>query len=314
MKRLIVFLTILLALSCGQAYALTQISLDSVGNRLGSPTADTIKAGDTVKFYIRYTNLSDSGFNVTNAFILSSPDGATWTDSCPGNFRGSNLGPIGMDTTGLLSKALFPTVYQLRTFSTPTGSPVRADGISPDTISFSGAGNDIGLGLPAQTDVRHFVIRIRPKVADIGKTICLDSSMKFPPTNVWKWSMLYGGNTGDFSTPLWSGRACFVIGPVGTGVNVIPGDGLPKEFALMQNYPNPFNPATQINFELPVKSEVSLKIYNLLGQEVATLVNEEKAAGRYSADWNASALASGVYFYKLEAGSFVQTKKMILMK
>lgn len=89
---------------------------------------------------------------------------------------------------------------------------------------------------------------------------------------------------------------------------------IPESFSLSQNYPNPFNPSTSIQYALSDKQFVQLKVYNLLGNEVATLVNDEKAAGNYSIDFNASNLSSGVYFYKLRAGSFVETRKMILLK
>ncbi len=97
--------------------------------------------------------------------------------------------------------------------------------------------------------------------------------------------------------------------------NVIEVDaGLPKTFALEQNYPNPFNPTTVISYQLPVASNVSLKVYDVLGKEVMTLVNARQAAGSYTYTLNASKLASGIYFYRLQAGNFVQTKKMMLVK
>ncbi|MDP1676032.1 MAG: T9SS type A sorting domain-containing protein [Bacteroidota bacterium] len=89
---------------------------------------------------------------------------------------------------------------------------------------------------------------------------------------------------------------------------------LPLVFSLEQNYPNPFNPTTTIMYSIPAESRVTLKIYNMLGQEVATLVNETMVAGRYTASFNASNLASGAYIYRIEAGSFVSNKKMILLK
>jgi hypothetical protein len=88
----------------------------------------------------------------------------------------------------------------------------------------------------------------------------------------------------------------------------------PTDYALLQNYPNPFNPVTVINYQLPKTSNVKLSIYNALGQEVSTLVNELQNAGDYKVEWNASAYPSGVYFYHLEAGSFVSNKKMMLIK
>ncbi len=87
-----------------------------------------------------------------------------------------------------------------------------------------------------------------------------------------------------------------------------------SDFYLNQNFPNPFNPSTVISFSVPVKSYTSLKIYDVLGNQVATLVNEEKSAGSYEVDFNASGLTSGIYLYKLQVGGFVKTKKMILLK
>ena len=91
-------------------------------------------------------------------------------------------------------------------------------------------------------------------------------------------------------------------------------DKLVTEYALVQNFPNPFNPSTTIKYQLPQDGLVTLKIYDILGKEVTTLINEEKPAGKYEVNFNASQLASGVYIYKIQAGSFVSSKKMILLK
>ena len=92
------------------------------------------------------------------------------------------------------------------------------------------------------------------------------------------------------------------------------GDIGEKSFILEQNYPNPFNPSTVISYQLPVTSEVTLKVYNVLGNEVATLVDEYKPAGSYETKFDASGLASGIYFYQLKAGTFIQTNKMAYVK
>ena len=89
---------------------------------------------------------------------------------------------------------------------------------------------------------------------------------------------------------------------------------LPTEFLLSQNYPNPFNPSTNIQYAVSSRQFVSLKVYDVLGNEIETLVNEEKTSGTYEITWYAENLPSGVYFYQLKAGSFVETKKMILLK
>ncbi len=89
---------------------------------------------------------------------------------------------------------------------------------------------------------------------------------------------------------------------------------VPVEYGLQQNYPNPFNPTTNINFTIPEQQLVQLKVYNVIGQEVATLVNDVMNQGNYSVTFDAANFSSGVYFYKLETGKFSEVKKMILTK
>jgi hypothetical protein len=88
----------------------------------------------------------------------------------------------------------------------------------------------------------------------------------------------------------------------------------PARYSLSQNYPNPFNPSTIIRYSLPKPGHVMLKIFDLLGREVATLVNDMKAAGEYDVQWTPSGLTSGVYVYRLQAGDFVDTKKLVLLQ
>jgi hypothetical protein len=101
----------------------------------------------------------------------------------------------------------------------------------------------------------------------------------------------------------------------GTDTGIRGTSTIPKEFSLLQNYPNPFNPQTTISYSLPQTSTVTLKVYDLMGREIATLIqNERKAPGNYEISFNALNLSSGVYFYKLQTQSYVQTKRMILLK
>jgi hypothetical protein len=91
-------------------------------------------------------------------------------------------------------------------------------------------------------------------------------------------------------------------------------DGYPTQFQLKQNYPNPFNPSTQIKFQISNSNFVTLEIYDLLGHRVATLVNEKLNAGIHTLEWTATGNSSGVYLYRLQAGNYSQTKKLILLK
>jgi hypothetical protein len=92
------------------------------------------------------------------------------------------------------------------------------------------------------------------------------------------------------------------------------GSTVPNQFSLSQNYPNPFNPATNLRFTVPEARFVSLKIYDLLGKEVATFVSESLNPGSYSVQWDAARYPSGIYFYRLSAGGFTATKRMLLLK
>jgi len=89
---------------------------------------------------------------------------------------------------------------------------------------------------------------------------------------------------------------------------------IPVSFILHQNYPNPFNPSTTISYQIPEESYVTLKVFDILGRELAVLVNEEKPVGIYNIKYDATNLSSGIYFYTIKAGDFIQTKKFILLK
>jgi hypothetical protein len=114
----------------------------------------------------------------------------------------------------------------------------------------------------------------------------------------------------DGSNWVNSGRTLYSYIP--TDVNEFTGEV--NTYSLSNNYPNPFNPSTKIEFQIPELSFVSLKVYDVLGNEVATLVNEEKTVGNHTVEFNAANLPSGIYFYQINTGDFVQTKKMVLLK
>jgi len=157
--------------------------------------------------------------------------------------------------------------------------------------------------------------------------ICYNNSSytSYSPVRASTAPNMYYGRYGDLSsgdgcaTTSWSSTT----GPTGrpnisltmtVSTGIENNTGIPIKYNLSQNYPNPFNPTTKIEYALPKQGFVSIKIYDLLGREVSSLVNEVKQAGYYSVDFNASDLASGVYFYKMESSGFVDTKKFVLLK
>lgn len=132
-------------------------------------------------------------------------------------------------------------------------------------------------------------------------------------TTVLKWSVQTRGAT---SEPIIKNVDTFsVILVKGKPLSVQKNNNmLPSVYSLSQNYPNPFNPSTKIEYQLPASSNVEMKVLDILGREIATLVNETKSAGTYSVEWNASQFPSGMYFYRMQAGNFVQIKKLLLLK
>jgi len=120
-------------------------------------------------------------------------------------------------------------------------------------------------------------------------------------------SFTYGGSVLVFNSQSFQSD-CYNI----TETNK--GEEQPKEFRLEQNYPDPFNPTTNIKYSIPNLELVKLKVYDVLGREVATLINEEKPVGNYEVEFNTTTLSSGVYLYRIQAGTFVETKKMVLIK
>lgn len=131
----------------------------------------------------------------------------------------------------------------------------------------------------------------------------------------WKFDEGTGTTTADATTNnnngTISGATWVISGVLPVEQTIV---DIPEKFYLEQNYPNPFNPVTTIQYSLPQRSNVTLKIYDVLGKEIAVLVNEEKDRGVYNVSFDASHLSSGVYFYRLQAGSFGSTKKMILLR
>jgi hypothetical protein len=125
--------------------------------------------------------------------------------------------------------------------------------------------------------------------------------------------MSFASPTAGYAAGYQSGRIYKFAGDLSTAVAERQ-TVQPEGFRLSQNYPNPFNPSTTIHYVLPQPGMVTLKIFNAAGQEVATLVNQPQAAGEHTLQWQAESLRSGIYFYRLQAGEFLETKKMILLR
>ena len=139
----------------------------------------------------------------------------------------------------------------------------------------------------------------------LGVKAFLNTVLNMDTKYFWRVKASSSNGISTFSN-IWS----FIVGTI----TPVSGHQLPKTYSLSQNYPNPFNPTTVINYSLPRRSFVTLTIYDDLGRQVQTLVDNEQSAGNYSVDFNASSLPSGTYFYRIQAGTYTQTKKLLLLK
>lgn len=280
------------------------ITIDSAQ---GALAGDTVLTGSNLRFVLRYKLDTTTNIGISSGFRIYSPDGATWDSTAI-----DTLGWRPGDATpgkAIVGKAQFELSFSF--------NPFHLYGKGCDTVGVLGltmATTGKGLIGPFN-DTAFSVTAYKISSASAGKTICIDSSM-YRPSNTWKWS-----RTGGFTRfPRWYYfPKCYSIKAKGLAVEEIGDGNLPRVFALTQNYPNPFNPTTNINFDVPVNSQVTLTIFNVLGQKVKTLVDKEMAANKYKVDWDGTSdagvrVSSGVYFYRMQAGDFTQTKKMMLIK
>ncbi len=184
----------------------------------------------------------------------------------------------------------------------PGGATTQSITVSPSTTTVYTVQVTNSIGCVTTDEVQVFVYDTRcgnngnkVLVCHNGKTICISES-----------AVSSHLNHGDHLDSCNGGPDNMM------GVEII--SEIPDDYMLHANYPNPFNPVTTMKYDLPFDSEVTLTVYDMLGREVVTLVNEMKSAGRYSVTFNAAGLPSGMYFYKIKAHDFVQVRKMILLK
>jgi hypothetical protein len=218
------------------------------------------------------------------------------------------------------------TVYRVKAFTNNGNSPINVS-IRADSLGFPGEvlTNEYPATSYQTGGVDSFIVTIPGTDPPTISSGSFHVVLSYLPTSPGA-----PGIGGDYTQPI-DLRSAFYTATNGwtpmTNVDLIVrafitgqpnavgnGKDLPTEFALHQNYPNPFNPATKIRYELPERGQVSLKVFDVLGREVVTLVNEEKDPGSHSAVWNARDAASGVYFYRLQAGSFTDVKKLLLLR
>jgi hypothetical protein len=199
----------------------------------------------------------------------------------------------------------------------PPSAPVLLSPADNDTVSLS---SPISFLWNSSTDPDNdpitYALRIFGSGVDTTIAGLSDTTLQFngsgtlQPGNAYQWNVTASDGNLSAESATWN---FFVSSPTNIDDEQI-ANMIPTEYSLSQNYPNPFNPSTTIRYSVPSRSTVVLKIYDILGGEVSTLVNEEKQPGIYEVNFSASDLSSGMYLYRVQAGDFVETKKMILLR
>jgi hypothetical protein len=291
-------------------YAGDRAADGSGGMYLSTDTGASWKPVSLDHISLKYFSLAVSGPNLvggtTSGVFVSTNNGANWTGT---NLASSThalaLSPNGSGGTTLFAGTLGNGMW-LSSDNGKSWSPTAGIGLTSRTI---------------------WSIAIAPFAGEISGTSCFagtDSGVFLSTNNGANWTRVNYGLTNVSIRALAVLGTNLFVGTWGGGVwkralsDVTDvrwqSTSAPTHFSLEQNYPNPFNPSTNISFSVPSKSLVTLKLYDALGREVTSLLAEELAAGTYSRQWNAAKLPSGVYFYRLQAGEYVETKKMILLK
>jgi hypothetical protein len=261
---------------------------------------------DTTRAYRAVTCFGTSGTNLfagTGSYVisgrgvfLSTNDGTSWTSVNTG-LTDSNVTALAVSGTNLFAGTLDGGVFLstnngtswTAVFSSLTGASVRCLAVSGTNL-FAGIW-PVGVLLLTNNGTSWTAVNAGLPLNDVyALAVC--------GTN------LFAGTPGVWRRPL--SELITSVDPVASE--------MPQEFSLNQNYPNPFNPSTTIQYALPHRSHMTLTVFNTLGQQVATLVNGEVEAGYHEVKIDAAGLSSGVYFYRMQAGDFVQSKKFVLLK
>jgi len=264
-------------------------------NGIALPDQDVFVSDTLGHFYSARTSIA--GFFQVG-FPLGALLGQTWT------LMSSTQGPY--TTTIMQARMSLPVI------NTPDSlyrnlTIYSANSTISGTVLFNGSPMPFSFTVAAQTDSQLAYTPSAPGTGDFT----LGVSNKFATYSLVIWNLPFGMSAPNIVAH--PGDAGIIIDI--TTVSVIDREpGVPSRLALLQNYPNPFNPATEISYDIPRATLVRLSVYNLLGEEVARLVDEEQRAGKYTASLNATALPSGVYLYRLTAGGVSEVKKMVLMK
>jgi photosystem II stability/assembly factor-like uncharacterized protein len=258
-------------------------------------------------FAVIGTNL----FAATNGKVfLSTDNGTSWTNVSTG-LSGTQANCFAVNGTdlfvGMFSYGVFLTTDNGASWTSMNNGltdPTMLALLNVDGTNL--LAGTYGSGVYHSSDYGASWTQINDGITNLNISSLSGTGMLTSPQG---FNYLFAGNIGDPTASVWRRDVSQI-----TSVREQVKNEIPENYALQQNYPNPFNPSTRIVYSVPQQSVVTIKVFDILGDEIATLVNENKETGTYELTWNAENLTGGVYFYQIKANSFIQTKKMVLLK
>ena len=291
------------------------VNFDTV--RIGQFKETTVTISNTGNDTLKIGNIISSNVQLSaHPAVMSLPPNTTCSDTLrfapaisgmtTATFLITSNSPSSPDTIKVTGSGFGP-VMQLNIKTISFGN-VNVGAYKDTTVIITNSGNDTLKILNIVSSRSTFTAR--PTALSIAPGQSFADTLRFTPITVGADSAFVVIQSNSGSSP----DTVKVSGNANPITNVEQITGIPKVFALNQNYPNPFNPSTTISFSLPRSGFTILKIFDLLGRDVETIVSEELAAGTYTRQWNASKISSGIYFYRLQSGSFITTKKLLLLK
>ncbi len=302
----------------GEPFASDTFAVVSGWNLIGSTfstvattSIQQVPASIVSSYFFSYSN----GYKSTTS--ISSGQGV-WVKS-------SQAGKLVLSSSSLSKSAQEAPTADLTKWNTITVTD--AEGASGELLFSSKAGNLSEFDMPPKPpesvfDIRFSGDRFAGILPDTSSGLKMELQAAHGPVKV-QWNIIDGGTyilNGLSAVPITlSARGSSVADQPGVTAEIQAASGngrvsLPTKFELYQNYPNPFNPSTIIRYDVPTSSHVNITIYDLLGRQVGVLVNTDRAAGHYQATFNASRLPSGIYFYRLQAGTFQRARKFVFVK
>ncbi len=270
--------------------------------------------GAASSFNVGVFNTDSAGSYILDTASTTLPDSTRWTgtdDHCTGYLFIAQSGSNGAVTWGDGNQGTWGRVVD-DVWLHPGGAKDYPLGSQLPDPSTGGAGTyDFSLSVTPTSNGKMVKFELTKQGGGYGFAVSAVDNQSTDKFNSIAFALNAGNSiTAMNITNVKVDTGTFTI----TGVDELANAGLPTVYSLSQNYPNPFNPTTTINFALPKAGDVSLVVYDILGRKVAELVNGNLAAGYHTINFNASNFASGVYFYRLQAGNFVSVKKLMLLK